>query len=196
MTKKRTGSAWWQLTCKTCGVSYSAMKTTALREYCKPCREEIIGKRPCEVCGEPIKKKTHTSTKCDKHDNLIKRNCECCKKDYWINNTAIYNYCSYACHDKKEPIYCRYCNDLIPRTGKATIANNRLYCNKHTSRKYRNKSESHKKNNVGAIKECEARIHPMCSGKMIISPTNHTHCGLCVKPHTGRQVVVKQLFTY
>lgn len=194
MTKKKPTSAWWHLTCKTCGVSYSAMKTTALREYCKPCREEIIGKRPCEVCGEPIKKKIHTATKCTLHDNLIIKNCECCKKDYWTNNTSKYSFCSLACQDKVNPLHCGYCNDLIPRRG--TKDNARQYCNKHLARKYHGTKEVLIGKNIGSIKECEAKTHPMCSGKMIISPSSNTHCGLCVKPHTGRQVVVKQLFTY
>lgn len=167
----------------------------------------------CEACGVEFTARASNTIFCLKHRGHRRLECLVCKKTFYrrVAMAAVATKtCSKTCLIQLNVVLgitkeCEVCKDKF---HPHPVAHDK-YCKRHRTLyarekyyKYHNiqrpEPPKEKKNpyKEGVIKDCEAKTHTGCTGKMIVFKNNWTRCGLCVKPHTGRQVVVKQLFTY
>lgn len=143
--------------------------------YCEQCKQMLLDKRQCMICGDKIKNSLLNSNRCNLHAGFNWFKCHTCGKDTTKRMKPISGIRTYCSNE------CRKAMCMTTKKVKEDVVKE-----EETKNPYK----------IGIIKDCEAQTHKGCTGKMIVFKNNWTHCGLCVKSHTGRQVVVKQLFTY
>jgi len=155
--------------CKECG------DNTKKNYYCQPCKRILLDKRQCMICGNKIANEILNSNRCNVHAGYNWFKCHTCGRDTPKRMKLIPDirtYCS---------VECRKAMCMTTKKTKEEVAKEEQANNPYKA---------------GIIKNCEAQTHKGCTGKMIVFKNNWTHCGLCVKPHTGRQVYLKTMNTY
>lgn len=173
--------------------------------------------RPCQICQKLFTAINSRNVNCDEHKGYVVRQCKTCKTSFPVKTSGAKGkrYCNPNCRPKRDgsknmamvqargrervttPKQCEACGaDFYPRKAHAHC---QKYCDSHRYSAKRvhvvdaNEGNPYK---IGTLKNCEAQTHRGCTGKMIVFKNNWTHCGLCAKPHTGRQVYLKTMNTY